>query len=425
MKTISSKEIRNKKMQYMSVMQEVKPLRLLPMLNVATLTMVSEYLETEYSNVSSYYSTHQKELEEYGIIKLKIKNFTDAGYTVDPEMTRGCGIVRYDDASARISSVGARCMSEAAIFNMALGIGKSEIAEKIKAAAALAETEAYQPNESTDEDINNNVENMTENTYNNVKKMAENILTFTNAEFGSIRVMEIDGQPWFVGKDVADGLGYLNTKDAIKSHVDEEDKLIVQKSDFPTLEIPNRGMVAINESGLYSLIMSSKLPTAKQFKRWVTSEVLPSVRKNGGYIAGQEDLTEEELMAKALLVAHKALEERDKKIAELHQTNKAMSEKINTWDKKSIINALIRSYAGKCFNGDCKNAFADFYRQYDYKYHTRLKSRRDSSGKKSILDCLSGDEIDNAVKLAVAICESRSINTGKIINEVNAAACGA
>lgn len=420
MKTISSKEIRSKKMQYMSVMQEVKPLKLLPMLNVATLTMVSEYLETEYSNVSGYYSTHQKELEEYGIIKLKIKNFTDVGYTVDPEMTRGCGIVRYGDASARISSVGARCMSEAAIFNMALGIGKSEIAEKIKAAAALAETEAYHSNESTADDSNNNVENITENTYNNVEKMAENILTFTNAEFGSIRVMEIDGQPWFAGKDVAMVLKYANPQKAIRDHIDEEDKTVNE-----SFTVNGTKAILINESGLYSLIMSSKLPTAKQFKRWVTSEVLPSVRKNGGYIAGQEELTEEELMAKALLVAHKALEERDKKIAELHQTNKAMAEKINTWDKKSIINALIRSYAGKCFNGDCKNAFADFYRQFDYKYHTKLKSRRDSSGKKSILDCLSGDEIDNAVKLAVAICESRSINTGKIINEVNAAACGA
>ena len=89
----------------------------------------------------------------------------------------------------------------------------------------------------------------------------------------------IDDEPWFVGKDVAIALGYGNTRDALAAHVDDEDKAMIQKSDFPTLEIPNRGMVVINESGLYSLILSSKLPNAKRFKHWVTSEVLPSIRK--------------------------------------------------------------------------------------------------------------------------------------------------
>lgn len=115
----------------------------------------------------------------------------------------------------------------------------------------------------------------------NVENMAENILTFTNTEFGSIRVMEINGQPWFVGKDVADTLGYGNHRQALKTNVDEDDKG-VHWMDTPG---GKQKTVIINESGLYSLIMSSKLPTAKQFKRWVTSEVLPSVRKNGGYIA--------------------------------------------------------------------------------------------------------------------------------------------
>ena len=94
--------------------------------------------------------------------------------------------------------------------------------------------------------------------------------------------MKIDGQPWFVGKDVAEALGYSNIKKAVRMHVDEEDKGV------DNLATPGgkQKTVIINESGLYSLIMSSKLPTAKQFKRWVTSEVLPSVRKNGEYIAG-------------------------------------------------------------------------------------------------------------------------------------------
>ena len=95
-----------------------------------------------------------------------------------------------------------------------------------------------------------------------------NILTFTNAEFGSIRVVEIDNNPWFVGKDVAESLGYNDYFGALKKHVDTDDKQNCQNDSFKT----NRGMTVINESGLYSLIMSSKLPTAKQFKRWVTED---------------------------------------------------------------------------------------------------------------------------------------------------------
>ncbi len=109
------------------------------------------------------------------------------------------------------------------------------------------------------------------------------IQIFNNAEFGEIRSMEIGGEPWFVGKDVAAALGYSNTKDALAAHVESEDKSIIQRSQFPTLEIPNRGMTIINESGLYSLILGSKLDGAKRFKRWVTSEVLPAIRKTGAY----------------------------------------------------------------------------------------------------------------------------------------------
>lgn len=102
---------------------------------------------------------------------------------------------------------------------------------------------------------------------------------FTNEQFGQVRILEIEGQPHFVGKEVADILGYSNSRDAISKHVDEEDKLTSQIATAGQ----NRNMVVINESGLYSLILSSKLPQAKQFKRWMTSEVLPSIRKNGMY----------------------------------------------------------------------------------------------------------------------------------------------
>ena len=129
--------------------------------------------------------------------------------------------------------------------------------------------------------------------------MNNELKIFENPAFGSIRTVETNGEPWLVGKDVAEALGYSNTKDAIANHVDSEDKRIIQKSEFTTFEnhipksalpvnfipadVPNRGLTIINESGLYSLILSSKLPKAKEFKHWVTSEVLPAIRKHGMY----------------------------------------------------------------------------------------------------------------------------------------------
>ena len=107
---------------------------------------------------------------------------------------------------------------------------------------------------------------------------------FENEQFGKVRVVQIEDDPWFVGKDVAAALGYSDTKSALKDHVDVEDKQIIQRGQIATLDIPNRGMTIINESGLYSLVLSSKLPSAKVFKRWVTSEVLPAVRKHGAYV---------------------------------------------------------------------------------------------------------------------------------------------
>lgn len=109
-----------------------------------------------------------------------------------------------------------------------------------------------------------------------------------NFEETEVRTILVNEEPYFVGKDVAEILGYSNTKDAISSHVDDEDKTVIQRSEMATFEIPNRGLTIINESGLYSLIISSKLPSAKKFKRWVTSEVLPAIRKHGGYLTPQK-----------------------------------------------------------------------------------------------------------------------------------------
>lgn len=110
--------------------------------------------------------------------------------------------------------------------------------------------------------------------------MANEVQIFENAEFGKVRTIVKDGEPYFIGKDVADILGYSNTRDALAKHVDDEDKNTVAIRDGIQ---GNPNLVIINESGVYALIFGSKLPKAKKFKRWVTSEVLPSIRKTGSY----------------------------------------------------------------------------------------------------------------------------------------------
>ena len=156
-----------------------------------------------------------------------------------------------------------------------------------------------------------------------------NLQLFNNPDFGEIRALELDGQPWFVGKEIAQALGYKDTVNALKSHVDAEDKRGWQITTPGGIQ----EMTIINESGLYSLVLSSKLPGAKQFKRWGTSEVLPGIRNNGGYINGQETMSPEELMAKALMVAEKTLAEREKRISALTVENQILQPKADYFDQ--------------------------------------------------------------------------------------------
>lgn len=150
-----------------------------------------------------------------------------------------------------------------------------------------------------------------------------NLQVFKHAEFGAVRTVEIAGEPWLVGKDVAQALGYSDTNKAIAMHVDEEDKL----NDKTSSSLGQRGGWLINESGLYSLVLSSKLPGAKKFKRWVTGEVLPAIRKTGGYIPAA-GLSDSEIMARALLIAQKSIDEKNTQIERQAQKIEADAPKV-------------------------------------------------------------------------------------------------
>lgn len=144
------------------------------------------------------------------------------------------------------------------------------------------------------------------------------IQIFNNSEFGQVRSLVINGEPWLVGKDVTKALGYDNPSKAIRDHVEEEDKRVGVQNVTPYI-IDSLGRkqhpTFINESGLYALVFGSKLPSAKKFKRWVTSEVLPALRKTGQYQV--KELSGSELMAKALIEAQNVLAAKDKVIEEM------------------------------------------------------------------------------------------------------------
>ena len=153
--------------------------------------------------------------------------------------------------------------------------------------------------------------------------MENHMMIFKNPAIGEVRTIKGENNtPWFVGNDVAKALGYKNFRDALSRHVDEEDKGVVKHDTLGG----SQNLAIINESGLYSLVLSSKLPQAKAFKRWVTSEVLPAIRKDGGYIATKADDTPEEIMARALLIAKSTIDR-------LEQENKRLSLKADHLDK--------------------------------------------------------------------------------------------
>ena len=120
--------------------------------------------------------------------------------------------------------------------------------------------------------------------------MENNLVIFTHENFGNVRVVTIDDEPWMVGKDIAEALGYTDTVHAVLDHVDDDDRVNSKTQGQNVPEFGQRGTWLINESGLYSLIFSSKLPAAKEFKRWVTKEVLPTLRKTGSYTMNSQAL---------------------------------------------------------------------------------------------------------------------------------------
>ena len=166
------------------------------------------------------------------------------------------------------------------------------------------------------------------------------LMIFNNPEFGEVRTVEVDGEPWLVGKDVAQALGYANPRDALAKHVDDEDKTTVAFRDGTS---GNPNLTVINESGLYSLVLSSKLPGAKKFRRWVTAEVLPSIRKHGAYMTPD---TIEKLISNpdTIIQLATALKEEQEKREALEAENEAQRQAIADFQPiKQYVDTILSS----------------------------------------------------------------------------------
>lgn len=255
-----------------------------------------------------------------------------------------------------------------------------------------------------------------------------NVQIFNNKEFGSVRVITINDEPWFVGKDVAELLGYSNPRKTLGDHVDDEDKKIINHRVTKRDGIKKRGnpnIALINESGIYSLILSSKLPSAKKFKRWITTEVLPSIRKNGAYMTPetlQQALYNPDFLIQ-LATNLKTEQEKNMKLQKendnLLMINSVLTKEINEWDNRSLITHLIRKYGCCVYDNKFGLAWREFYRNLQYKLHINLNKRLSSQDKtkKNTLDMVKENEWDSILQIAVAMCEGAGINTVDIIEK--------
>lgn len=218
----------------------------------------------------------------------------------------------------------------------------------------------------------------------------EQMKVFENVEFGQVRTIVIDGEPWFVGKDVAVALGYADTVNALKQHVDSDDKIVGCQNATPSI-IDSLGRkqypTYINESGVYALVFESKLPTAKKFKHWVTSEVLPTIRKTGGYVANEEvfintylpyaDEGTKLIFAQTLKTVREQNETIKRQKAEImHKEDVIIGlvEDIDLATKRQRITQIIRFGA----NGNYQERYNLLYQEFERKYHCNLKLRMEN-----------------------------------------------
>lgn len=252
--------------------------------------------------------------------------------------------------------------------------------------------------------------------------MKNEVQVFQNEEFGEVRTTEVNGEIWFVAKDVAGALGYVNQNEAVQDHIDIEDKLNSKTLPSFDLNLGQRGGWLINESGLYSLILYSKLPSAKRFKKWVTSEILPSIRKTGGYVqinrekefldnwlSRFSDETKNVMIKELTATNEKLQEERDN----LAKDNAVYRGEVFDWGDRKRLNFAIRKLAS-LQNKSFGIVWNDFYRELSYRWGIDLKKRGGSPYIKHIQE----KEWQYVLRTLTALCEDANTTLSEIMKNI-------
>lgn len=254
--------------------------------------------------------------------------------------------------------------------------------------------------------------------------MTNEIEIFENKEFGKVRTSEIDGKVLFCGSDIAKALGYTRPADAISAHC----------KGVCVLPTPSAGGVQntkfITEGDVYRLIAHSKLPSAEKFEHWVFDDVLPTIRKMGGYVANSELMVtiyfgnlpaEQQTLVKGLfdnIIAQQT------KIDTLTTTNEVLTTDILSWADRPLVNALVRRYASYACDGNFGSAWIEFKKELLYKYSININARitayHNKTGKKTppkTLDMISDDEVLSALKTIVSLCDAKKIDISDLLNK--------
>lgn len=416
---MENRDLRDNCSDKIDVLETIKPLTTLPQMECMTFNQIADYFETTELALKNCYHRHMNEIDDEGVTYKFPRDFKDL-FENTKQMSGKMEVELSEGFILTVPNRGLKTFSKRSVLRFGMLLDDSEIAKELRNRLL----EFIPKTEDGEGEINQADENVKDESISAEQvKDTYDIQMFNNEEFGSVRAMIINDEPWFVGKDVAGILGYKETAKAIRTHIDDEDKGV------SVLDTPGgkQNITIINESGLYSLILSSKLPAAKQFKRWVTNDILPNIRKHGAYMTPEtleKALTDPDFIIK-LATSLKEEQEKSKclqsKNDSLTNVNKLLTKETLLWTSRSNINAIVRKLASS-LHMNFAVLWNLLYKELQYRHSISVKSRakihEQRTGKrKQLLDFVKDNEWCKLEATIAAICESNGIDAESFFAE--------
>lgn len=425
--------------KHTEILDSVKPLPMIPGLDAVSASGIAEYLEISSASVHAAVKRYDDIVKEMGYQERTDKDLENTPYVHKERIGKSkvIGFQYENGAHVNISTSVIRLYSKEVVLLIAFSSGSSvakaiqnELLKRIKEnsipvyegtdtshthKAKKVNVSAPIPDQTATTDLPAVIENLLpEELMHEAEAGNEGLFVFSNEQFGSIRTIVKNGEPWFVGVDVCKALSI--DPSAIR-RIDEDEKITMRLTQCETNRTSDTTI--INEPGLYTLVLGSRKPEARQFKRWITHDVIPNIRKHGAYMTN-ETIEKALLNPDTIIRIATALKEERQRNQELTDTNAALTMEANTWDDRGIINALIRQYGSSRCEGNFVKAWNTYYKKLNYTYGISLRNRKNEKAK-SLLDALKPEEIKPALKTAVALCEDANLNTGETIGKTNLA----